>query len=145
MTKRKIKKKSKKKNINLTTLNDNNSHKINNDIFIKDIIEDIINIIEKKSNNIQINIKKSSEKYIHNDINNTYNNIKNTNNTNIVEKNKKNIFNNIFEELDIVSNPIHGKYGQEKQIDQVIYNNYIINNYIDEKWNSFLTFFQLKN
>lgn len=144
MTKRKIKKKSKKKNINLTTLNNNNSHKINNDIFIKDIIEDIINIIEKKSNNIQINIKKSSEKYIHNDINNS-NNIKNTNNTNIIEKNKKNVLNNFFEELDIVSNPIHGKYGQEKQIEQVIYNNYIISNYIDEKWNSFLTFFRLKN
>jgi hypothetical protein len=144
MTKRKIRKKSKKKNINLTTLNDNNSHKINNNIFIKDIIEDIINIIEKKSNNIQINIKKSSEKYIHNDINNS-NNIKNTNNTNIIEKNKKNVLNNFFEELDIVSNPIHGKYGQEKQIEQVIYNNYIISNYIDEKWNSFLTFFRLKN
>ena len=144
MTKRKIRKKSKKKNINLTTLNDNNSHKINNNIFIKDIIEDIINIIEKKSNNIQINIKKSSEKYIHNDINNS-NNIKNTNNTNIIEKNKKNFLNNFFEELDIVSNPIHGKYGQEKQIEQVIYNNYIISNYIDEKWNSFLTFFRLKN
>ena len=144
MTKRKIRKKSKKKNINLTTLNDNNSHKINNNIFIKDIIEDIINIIEKKSNNIQINIKKSSEKYIHNDINNS-NNIKNTNNTNIIEKNKKNVLNNFFEELDIVSNPIHGKYGHEKQIEQVIYNNYIISNYIDEKWNSFLTFFRLKN
>ena len=42
---------------------------------------------------------------------------------------------------DAFTNPIHGKYGEEKQLDLVIRNNIIIIDYINNIWNNFKNYF----
>ena len=50
-----------------------------------------------------------------------------------------NNFNNFLNEAFI--NPIHGKHGKEKQMEQIIHNNVIIYNYINAIWNNFISYF----
>ena len=42
---------------------------------------------------------------------------------------------------DAFTNPIHGKYGDEKQLELVTKNNIIILDYITNMWNNFKNYF----
>ena len=61
------------------------------------------------------------------------------NNTNLNNDNKK--INNNINKNNIFSNPIHGKNGQDKQLEEFKKNNEIINEYVNDIFYYFWNFF----
>ena len=61
------------------------------------------------------------------------------NNTNLNNDNKN--INNSINKNNIFSNPIHGKNGQDKQLEEIKKNNEIINEYVKDVFYYFWNFF----
>ena len=61
------------------------------------------------------------------------------NNTNLNNDNKN--INNSINKNNIFSNPIHGKNGQDKQLEEIKKNNEIINEYVNDVFYYFWNFF----
>src|SRR6056300_65983 len=130
----KKKNKFKKQNTKSETneIKNNNNHEDNIKCIILPSKNTTTQDTKSETNEIKNNETENNETE-NNEIKNNEENNKNIPNIKENEpKNKKNILNNIFEELDIVSNPIHGKYGKNQQIEQVMYNNEIIIEYFNE-------------